>query len=68
MNNEYEDDRSLTLLRACLDLLNQYKESPYELEILSKTIEYDGSECDGYCLIDDLEDYIFITDVLNNRG
>ena len=68
MRNEHEEDRSLTLLRACLDLLNQYKESPYAFKILGKTIEYDGSECDGYCLIDDLEDYILMTNVLSNRG
>ena len=65
MNNEHEEDRDIILLRACLDLLNQYKESPFELEILGKTIYYDGSECDGYCLIDDLEDYLFMYDHLN---
>ena len=53
-----KDDRATILLKACLDFLNQHKESPYELEVLGKTVIYDGCECDGYCLIDDLDTYL----------
>lgn len=55
MENE---DRAVTLLRACLDLLNKQKESRYILDLLSQTVYYDDAECDGYCLSDDIEMYL----------
>ena len=55
MGNE---DRALTLLRACLDLLNKQKESYYVLNMLEQTVYYDGTDCDGYCLSEDIELYL----------
>ena len=49
------EDRKVTLLKACRDLLNKQNESPYVLNMLEELIFYDGVECDGYCLLDDIE-------------
>lgn len=55
MENE---ERSVVLLRACLDLLNKQKESYYVLNLLEQTVYYDGTDCDGYCLSEDIELYL----------
>ena len=55
MGNE---DRAVTLLRACLDLLNKQKESYYVLNMLEQTVYYDGTDFDGYCLSEDIELYL----------
>lgn len=55
MGNE---DRAVTLLRACLDLLNKQKESYYVLNMLEQTVYYDGTDCDGYYLSEDIELYL----------
>lgn len=52
------EDRAITLLNACRNLLNKQKESFYVLNLLTETVFYDGSDCDGYCLSDDIEDYL----------
>ena len=52
------EDRAITLLNACRNLLNKQKESSYVLDLLTETVFYDGSDCDGYCLSDDIEDYL----------
>ena len=52
------DDRAITLLKAAYHLLNKQKESFYVLDLLCETVFYDGEDCDGYCLIDDIEDYL----------
>lgn len=49
------EDRKVTLLKACRDLLNKQNELPYVLNILEELIFYDGAECDGYCLLEDIE-------------
>ena len=48
-------DRAKTLLKATYDLLQKQIESPYVLNMLAETIEYDEAECDGNCLMDDIE-------------
>lgn len=52
------DDRAITLLKACRNLLNKQKGSFYVLNLLQETVFYDGADCDGYCLSDDIEDYL----------
>lgn len=49
------EDRKTTLLKACRDLLNKQRNSYYTLDLLSETVFYDEAECDGYCLIEDIE-------------
>ena len=48
-------DRKEILLRAAYDLLNQQNESRYVLNLLETTTLYDGTDCDGYCLMEDIK-------------
>lgn len=49
--------RAITLLKACLDLLSKQDGSYYVLNMLMETVFYDGEECDGYCLMEDIRDF-----------
>ena len=49
------EDRKITLLKACRDLLRKQNDSSYVLNLLSETVFYDDVDCDGYCLLDDIE-------------
>ncbi|HHX71228.1 MAG TPA: hypothetical protein GX708_24680 [Gallicola sp.] len=49
------EDRKITLLKACRDLLNKQEKSHFVLDLLSETVFYDEAECDGYCLLNDIE-------------
>jgi hypothetical protein len=52
------EDRATVLLRATLEILNKCDEGPYVKDVLGVTAEYDGAECDGYCLKEDIEHYL----------
>jgi hypothetical protein len=47
--------RAKELLEACIKLLNKQNESPYVLNLLEELIHYDGCECDGGCLLEDIK-------------
>jgi len=47
-------DRKEVLLKATYDLLKKCDESYYVLNVLSETVKYDGSDCDGSCLMEDI--------------
>ena len=47
--------RSKTLLKATYALLKKQESNSYVLNLLSETIYYDEAECDGSCLMDDIE-------------
>ena len=51
-------ERAKILLRATKGLLEKQANSYYVLNLLSETVFYDGAECDGSCLKDDI-DYWF---------
>jgi hypothetical protein len=53
-----DDDRAITLLKATYDILTKQNESPYVLNVLEQTSIWDGVECDGYCLMEDIETYL----------
>ena len=55
-NNNLQDalDRAKTLLKAAGTLLKKQEDSYYVLNLLAETIYYDGAECDGACLLDDI--------------
>lgn len=55
MNNEEILERAKILLKATYDILQKQKDSPYVLNILCQTAIWDGVECDGYCLYEDIE-------------
>ena len=43
------------LLKATYDLLKKCDDSYYVLNVLEQLITYDGAECDGYCLMEDIK-------------
>ncbi len=47
-------ERAKILLKATKDLLDKQDNSHYVLNLLSETVFYYGSECDGDCLKDDI--------------
>lgn len=47
-------DRKTELLIATYKLLNKQSDSPFVLNILSTTVNYDNAECDGSCLMEDM--------------
>ena len=49
------EDRKVTLLKACMELLRKQKHSSYVLDLLTETVFYDEANCDGNCLLDDIE-------------
>lgn len=60
------EDRSITLLRACRELLNKQNESSYVLDILEQEVYYDDCNCDGYCLLEDIENLLLELGCLND--
>lgn len=50
-------DRAKVLLKATYDLLQKQQDSPFVLNILDTTAEWDGAECDGYCLQEDIDNW-----------
>lgn len=56
------EDRKVTLLKACRELLKKQKDSHYVLDLLSETVFYDDIDCDGHCLLDDIEAELEILD------
>jgi hypothetical protein len=51
-------DRAAVLIGAALHLLNQCNDSTHMIDPLSALIPYDGTDCDGSCLRDDLEAWL----------
>ena len=49
-----KEDRKVTLLKAAHALLKSCDEGPYVKNALSETVFYDGVDCDGYCLMEDI--------------
>ena len=54
------EDRKITLLKACRDLLQKQENSHYILNLLSETVHYDEADCDGSCLLDDIKNQLEI--------
>ena len=52
------NERAEELLKACVELLNKQNESPYVLNLLDELIYYDDCECDGNCLLEDIENLL----------
>lgn len=61
-----DENRAITLLMAARELLEKQKESPYVLNLLCETVFYDGVDCDGYCLSDDILDYLLEMEALKD--
>ena len=48
------ENRAITLLKAAKEFLIKLHESEYS-DGMALTVHYDDADCDGYCLIDDIE-------------
>ncbi len=55
--NENES-RALTLLKAALEILQKSDEGPFVKSALELTAHYDGADCDGRCLREDIEHFL----------
>lgn len=49
------EDRKTILLKACYNMLMKQRDSSYVISPFETTVFYDGADCDGYCLMDDIE-------------
>jgi len=50
--------RARILLKATHNLFEKQMESGYVLNLLSETVFYDEAECDGQCLMEDIENLL----------
>ena len=53
-----DSDRAVTLLKATLQILQKCRNAPCIIDVLGETAFYDGTDCDGYCLMDDIKCYL----------
>lgn len=51
------EDRAIVLLKAAQELLIKQKEAGILIDH-PLTVHYDDADCDGYCLIDDIQAYL----------
>lgn len=58
------EDRALTLLKAARDLLIKQKEAGVLISY-PLTIHYDEADCDGYCLLDDINAHLLDEQVVS---
>ena len=56
-DESYGEKRYITLLRAAHELLRKQYHAGIVLNLLAETVFYDDAECDGNCLLDDIEYY-----------
>ena len=49
-----DTERTITLLKATAEYLKNVRESSHS-DALCITAYYDDADCDGYCLLDDIE-------------
>ena len=50
-----ELQRARVLLKATHDLLEAADDSPYVEDVLGILVHYDGADCEGRCLMEDIE-------------
>jgi len=55
-----DEERAKILLKAAYDLLHKQTESFYVLNLLTETAVWDGVECDGYCLMEEIAELLNI--------
>lgn len=62
-------DRAKTLLKATWNLLQKQNETIYVLNMLEELVYYDDCECDGSCLMDDINYWFdeFCNEELDNK-
>lgn len=50
------EDRRIILLKATHALLKKCDQGPYVKNVMEQTVFYDEADCDGSCLMMDIED------------
>lgn len=50
-----DEERARVLLKATLDILKKCNESIYVKNVMETTAIWDEAECDGYCLMEEIE-------------
>jgi len=58
--NQTPEQRKDILLRAAFDLLKRNAEGPYVKSAEETLVFYDGTNCDGHCLMNDIADSLEI--------
>jgi len=58
-----DENRKDILLKAAYELLKKCSESFYVLNVLEQTIFYDGVDCDGVCLANDIAHEIGLDEI-----
>ena len=53
-----KEDRATVLLTAALEILNKCDDGPFVKDVFGETAHYDGTDCDGYCLKEDIKHYL----------
>lgn len=54
-----QQERAETLLKAAQQIFNKCSKSTYIIDALSCTAFYDDADCDGECLREDINDFLF---------
>lgn len=49
------NSRQTELLKACLELFKRQDNSRFVLNVLEEHVRYDEADCDGYCLMEDIQ-------------
>jgi hypothetical protein len=52
------EDRATVLLKAVLEILEKCDKSAYVLDVMSQTAFYDGTDCDAFCLMEDIKHHL----------
>lgn len=58
MTDQEKLDRAITLLKATQALLMKQYKNPYVLNLIEETVFYDGADCSGDCLYNDIDDLL----------
>jgi hypothetical protein len=51
-------ERAMILLKASRDMLEKANEGPFVVDVMSETVFYDGTDCDGHCLKEDIDNLL----------
>jgi len=55
---EIDHARTKILLKAAYEILQKCDKGAYVKNALEETAKYDGTDCDGYCLMTDIGDHL----------
>ena len=55
MSHKDIENRKDILLKATLDILKKCEEGPYVKDVFMQTAIWDDAECDGGCLMEEIE-------------